>query len=150
MQSKDNAYPSSSKDYAEYILGLSPPYSEEQARQAYRAAIAANHPDLANANGQEKEDSAKNMLAINEAWQVLKKSGFDRSASSSIEFDQIPDAFHTDDLEPVFEHENYDRIRWSNLKEMFPSLKLFTFMLKVMSVLGVLSFLLGMTYRLFG
>ena len=135
---------------AEQVLGLVPPYSEKEARQAYRDAIATFHPDLADENGISKEDAAQSMLIINEAWKILRQTGFEHASETDTE---PPDIIieSANDPDQIIYDETADekRIRWTDLKEAYPILKFAAFVLKVMCFLAVLSAILGLTYRFY-
>ena len=112
MPNKDTLDSLDSKDRAEQILGLAPPYSEEQVRLAYRAAIAANHPDLAEANGIDKDEAVRNMIAINEAWKTLKTDGFHEKTIRHDQ-DQTIETTYADDLDPIqpdFDNVEHDKL----------------------------------------
>lgn len=56
---------------AEGILGLTRPYSYEDAHEAYREAVKSSHPDTVGNSGKDAAD--RKTIEINAAWSVIKR-----------------------------------------------------------------------------
>ena len=106
---------------AERLLGLTGSYGYDDAHEAYRQAVKANHPDAANAASKASAD--KKTVELNAAWSMLKKEfrnrpdNFKFSAGKSDIPESVDDIFNDsiyEDIASAFQRTKEEASRVEN------------------------------------